>query len=465
MSSIKNTVSKKASSAHSLSETTGLVGPGARKGELKREAFFRTTARRGDSLRGEPAVPPLGLVYFDHAAACPLDPRVFEAMKPFFTDFFGNPSSIYQFAQKAHHALLSAREKIASIIECQPREIIFTSGGTESNNLFIQGLAQAAFDLKLPGRHIISTKIEHESVLKPLQYLESHGFELTYLPVGQSGIVDPVDFKKALREDTLLVTIMYANNEIGTIQPIAEIAEIIAQFRAARTSAKISDSHVPHATYRIPFFHTDACQAAPYLDISAKTLGVDAMTLSGSKIYGPKGAGALFLREGIPLNPQMRGGGQEYRKRSGTENVPAIVGFAKALELVADERAEESKRLLPLREKLIDGILQTIPDARCNGDREKRLPNNVNVSFKGLEGEAILLRLDMLGIAASAGSACTSGTLEPSHVIQALGLPDEFTHSATRFTLGHGTDEHDIDFLLKNLPFIVKELRETSPFV
>lgn len=408
------------------------------------------------------------MVYFDHAAACPLDPEVFEVMKPFFTDFFGNPSSIYQFAQKVHRALQSAREQIASIIECQPREVIFTSGGTESNNLFIRGVAETAFDSKLPGRHIITTKIEHESVLKPLQYLESHGFEITYLPVGQSGVIDPRDVEKTLRDDTLFVTIMYANNEIGTVQPIAEIAKVISKFRTVRTAhtdIKISSLHVPHSTYGIPFFHTDACQAAPYLDISAKFLGVDAMTLNGSKIYGPKGAGALFLREGIHLNPQMLGGGQEYRKRSGTENIPAIIGFAKALELVTSKREKETKRLLPLRKKLIDGILQTIPNTRLNGDRKKRLPNNINISFKGLEGEAILLRLDMLGIAASAGSACTSGTLEPSHVIQALGLSDEFTHSATRFTLGHENGQQDVDFLLEKLPKIIKELRETSPFV
>lgn len=382
-------------------------------------------------------------IYFDHAATTPLDPRVFEAMKPYFTEFYGNPSSIYQFAQKAKQAVDSSREKVANILECAPREVIFTSCGTESNNLFILGAAAA---YEKAGKHIITTKIEHDSVLKPLEYLESIGYEVTYLDVGENGIVDPEDVKKALRPDTIFVTIMYANNEIGTIQPIAEIASAMPR----------NDN--------LPFFHTDACQAVPYLDISIKNLGVDAMTLNAGKIYGPKGAGMLFVKEGVELAPLLFGGGQEHRKRSGTENVPAIVGFAEALKFVQVDREKETRRLLPLREKIIDGILKKIPDSRLNGDRAKRLPNNVNISFRGLEGEAILLRLDMLGIAASSGSACTSGSLEPSHVIRALGLSDEWTHSSTRFTLGHGNTEKETDFLLGELPGIIKELREISPF-
>lgn len=391
------------------------------------------------------------MIYFDHAATTPLEPRVFEAMKPYFTEFYGNPSSIYQFAQKAKQAVDGSREKAAEILECSPREVIFTSCGTESNNLFILGAAAA---YEKVGKHIITTKIEHDSVLKPLEYLESIGYEVTYLDVGEDGIVEPEDVKKAIRPDTIFVTIMYANNEIGTIQPIAEIAEILRQ----------AQDDKQHAKGDIPFFHTDACQAAPYLDISIKNLGVDAMTFNGGKIYGPKGAGALFVKEGIELTPLLFGGGQEHRKRSGTENVPAIVGFAEALKLVQADREKETKRLLQLREKLIDGILARIPGSRLNGDRVKRLPNNVNVSFRGLEGEAILLRLDMIGIAASSGSACTSGSLEPSHVIRALGLLDEWTHSSTRFTLGHGNTEKEADFLLEKLPGIIKELREISPF-
>lgn len=407
------------------------------------------------------------LIYFDHAATTPLDPQVFEVMKPYFTEFYGNPSSIYHFAQKARQAVDDARERTAKILKCQPREVIFTSCGTESNNFFIRGAAET---YEKSGKHIIATKIEHDSVLKPLEYLESQGFEVTYVDVGEDGIVDVSDVEKALRPDTVFVTVMYANNEIGTIQPIAEIGKMI---RAKRGRAQL------------PIFHTDACQAAPYLDLSVKNLGVDAMTLNGGKIYGPKGVGALFVREGIELTPLLYGGGQEYRKRSGTENVPAIVGFAKALELAQSNRESETKRLAKLRDKLIGGILKNIPESRLNGDHKKRLPNNINVSFRGLEGEAILLRLDMLNIAASSGSACTSGSLEPSHVIRALkpertargrasgssgsraasASNSAWTHSSTRFSLGHGNTEEEVDFVLKHLPKIIQELRETSPFV
>lgn len=393
-------------------------------------------------------------IYFDHAATTPLDPRIFEVMKPYFTELYGNPSSIYQFAQKSRQAVDFSREQVAKILECSPREVIFTSCGTESNNLFILGAARAYEKI---GKHIITTKIEHDSVLKPLEYLESIGFEVTYLDVGENGIVKPEDVQKALRPDTIFVTIMYANNEIGTIQPISEISKIIAQFQSRQL--------VNSSINKFPLFHTDACQTVPYLDISVKHLGVDAMTLNGGKIYGPKGIGALFVKEGIELTPLLFGGGQEYRRRSGTENVPDIVGFAEALKLAQAGRTRETKRLLPLRDKLIGGILEKIPDSRLNGDRTRRLPNNVNVSFRGLEGEAILLRLDMIGIAASSGSACTSGSLEPSHVIRALGLADEWTHSSTRFTLGHGNTEAEVDFILEKLPGIIKDLRESSPFV
>lgn len=384
-----------------------------------------------------------------------MDPQVFEVMKPYFTELYGNPSSIYRFGQLARRAVDEARQTTADILECVPREVLFTSCGTESNNLFILGVASS---YKKYGRHIITTNIEHDSVRKPLEFLASEGFEVTFVPVGENGLINPSDIEKALRDDTIFVTIMYANNEIGTIQPIKEIAEIVKKFRAQH-------SNVPHSTVHIPLLHTDACQAAPYLDISVKNLGVDALTLNGGKIYGPKGVGALFVKEGVTLVPQIHGGGQEYRIRSGTENVPAIVGFAKAITIVQKMREEESKRLLPLRDKLIHGILKKIPESRLNGDRKMRLPNNVNISFRGLEGESILLQLDMIGVAASSGSACTSGSLGPSHVIQALGLSDEWTHSSTRFSLGHGNTEKEIDFVLQKLPGIIKELREASPFV
>lgn len=401
------------------------------------------------------------LIYFDHAAATPTDPRVLEVMKPYFTELFGNPSSIYQFAQKARKAVDESREKVSGILECAPRELLFTSCGTESNNLFIFGVAEAYGKF---GKHIVTTKIEHDSVLKPLEYMETRGFEVTYVDVGEDGIVDPADVQHALRQDTIFVTIMYANNEIGTIQPIAEISQVIAEFKKNKTKIPAANFTAKNSQSPVLFFHTDACQAAPYLDISVKNLGVDSITLNGGKIYGPKGVGALFIKEGIELTPLIFGGGQEYRKRSGTENVPAIVGFAKALELVTQDLEKETARLLPLRDRLIDGILKQIPESRLNGDSKKRLPNNVNISFKGLEGESILLRLDMLGIAASSGSACTSGSLEPSHVIRALGLGDEWTHSSTRFTVGHGNTQQEVDFLLKELPGIIKELRELSPF-
>lgn len=387
-------------------------------------------------------------IYFDHASTTPLDPRVFEAMKPYFMEQYGNPSSMYRFAQEARKAVNGARETVAEILACKPQEVLFTSSGTESNNFFIFGAARAYEKF---GKHIITTNIEHDSVLKPLEYLESQGWNVTRLDVGEDGVVDPADVASALRPDTVFVTIMYANNEIGTIQPIAEIAAKIKENRGG-------------ALHGRPFFHTDACQAAPYLSLSMRDFGVDAVTLNGGKIYGPKGAGVLFVREGIELIPLMFGGGQEYRKRSGTENVPAIVGFAEALKLVKGNREAETQRLLPLRDKLMDGILKNIPETRLNGDRQSRLPNNVNISFRGLEGEAILMRLDMIGVAASAGSACTSGSLEPSHVIRALGVTDEWTHSSTRFTLGHGNTEEEVDYVLKELPGIIKELREVSPF-
>lgn len=386
------------------------------------------------------------LVYLDYAAATPVHPDVLKTMMPYMKQFYGNASSVHRFGQKSRQAIDKAREDTAEILQCNPREILFTSGGTESNNLFIFGAAEI---YKKFGRHIIATKIEHDSVLKPLETLGSRGFEITYLDVGKDGIIDPEDVKKALRPDTIFATVMYANNEIGTIQPIFEISGIIKNYRAGRN---------------IPFFHTDACQAAPYLDISAKKLGVDAMTLNGGKIYGPKGAGALFIKEGIKLMPQIFGGGQEYRVRSGTENVPAIVGFAKALQLVQKDRKRESKRLCFLRDRLMRGILKNIPEARLNGDAGKRLPNNVNVSFRGLEGESVLLKLDALNIAVSAGSACSSGSLEPSHVIRALGLTEEWTHSATRFTLGSNTIKQDIDYVLKKMPSVIAELREFSAF-
>ncbi len=398
------------------------------------------------------------LIYLDHSATTAVDPQVFAAMKPYFSDLYGNPSSIYQLAQKSRQAIDLSREISAGILEASSREIIFTSGGTESNNLFILGAAQA---LKPFGKHIITTKIEHDSVLNPIRFLEKQGFEVTYLDVYKNGIVKVSDVEKAFRKDTILITIIYANNEIGTIQPIAEIGEVIKNHRAKTinsSTAKAGQSPL------VPYFHTDACQAASYLDLSVKNLNIDAMTLNGGKIYGPKGVGLLYLKESSEITPQIFGGTQERRIRAGTENVPAIRGFGEALKLVYADRENEVRRLLPLRDKLIKGILK-ISNSRLNGDDKKRLANNINISFKGIDSGALLIKLDMLGIAASAGSACSSGSLEPPHVLMALGVPPEWISGTVRFTLGHGNTGKDIDFLLKKLSEIIEELREISPFV
>ncbi|MBI5413224.1 cysteine desulfurase [Candidatus Peregrinibacteria bacterium] len=386
------------------------------------------------------------LVYLDNAAATPVDPRVLKAMYPYFSEVFANPSAVHQFGQKARRVVDGARESVSEILECGRREIVFTSGGTEGNNLFILGAAHA---YKKNGQHIITTKIEHDSVLKPMMRLEAEGFEVTYLDVAENGLVKADSVKAALRDDTILISVMYANNEIGTIQPIAEIAEIIKKRRGKK---------------EYPVFHADACQAAQYLNISVRKSGVDAMTLNGGKIYGPKGSGVLFIKEGVQCLPQILGGGQEYGMRSGTENAPAIVGFARALEIAQSERVAEVHRLVPLRNWLIEGVLRVIPKARLNGDKKMRLPNNANFSFYGIEGETILMKLDLCGIAASAGSACSAGIIGQSHVIGALGSPEEWTHSATRFSFGRGTTIKDVNFVLERLPQIIKELREISPF-
>ncbi|PJC37288.1 cysteine desulfurase NifS [Candidatus Peregrinibacteria bacterium CG_4_9_14_0_2_um_filter_53_11] len=393
-------------------------------------------------------------IYLDHAATTSVDERVLAAMLPYFSVEYGNPSSLYQLGQRARRGIDEARDQIAGILGVARRELIFTSGGTESNNLLIFGVAEV---MQPHGRHIILSSIEHDSVLEPVRHLEERGFEVSLLPVGEDGLVEPADLAAALRPDTILVSILYANNEIGTIQPIRELAEVVKKFRADQPPASAGRPPL------LPYFHTDACQAAPYLSLKVEELGVDAMTLNGGKIYGPKGVGVLYLREGVKLMPQSWGGGQEYRIRAGTENVPGIVGMGLALELVQAVREEESARLIPLRDRLIEGLLK-IPETRLNGHPTRRLPNNVNVSFRGLEGETILMRLDMLNIAASSGSACSSGSLDPSHVIRALGLEHEWSHSSTRFSFGHGSSDEEVSFVLKHLPGVIRELRELSPF-
>lgn len=378
-------------------------------------------------------------IYMDYAATTPVLPEVLEAMLPYFTEEFGNASGVYSWSRAARQAMDQARDKVAEILGAQAEEIVFTGGGSESDNLAIKGTAWA---YRERGRHIITSAIEHHAVLEACHWLERQGFEVTYLPVDSEGRVDPQVVKDALRPDTILVSIMHANNEVGTIQPIGEIAEIVRDSQAV--------------------FHTDAVQTAGVLDINVDRLGVDLLTISGHKFYGPKGVGVLYVRKGTKLSPLIHGGGHERRRRAGTENIPGIVGLAKALEITHREREAENARLIKLRDKLIAG-LAAIPHTRVNGSLQHRLPNNVNVCFEFIEGESLLLTLDMRGVAASSGSACTSGSLEPSHVLLAMGLPHEIAHGSLRLTLGRGTTEADIDYVLGEIPQIVERLRAMSP--
>jgi cysteine desulfurase len=380
-------------------------------------------------------------IYLDHAATTYVIPEVKKEMDRYFSEEFGNPGSFNTIGLKAKKALENARSRVASVLKAEPEEIIFTGSGTESVNLAIKGVASA---LRKRGSHIITSKIEHHAVLDTCEYLEKEeGFRVTYLDVDKFGLVNPGDVEKAITKNTILATIMHANNEIGTVQPVAEIGKI------ARKHGVL--------------FHTDACQAAGFLDINVRSLNVDLMSLNGSKIYGPKGVGALYVRKGTPIKPIIHGGGQEFGLRSGTENVPNIVGFAKALELAQKSRERESARLEKLRDRLIKGILDNVPKSFLNGHPERRLPNNVNVSILDVEGEALLLHLNRHGIYASTGSACTSKTLDPSHVILATGLPYEAAHGSIRFSLGKRTTEKDIDKVIEVLPGIVEKLRRISP--
>ena len=431
-------------------------------------------------------------IYLDHAATTAVDPRVARAMEHYWNLEYGNPGSLYEEGRHAREAVQMSRETISGLIGAKPEEIIFTAGGTESDNLAIFGVARASAPPARPtpamprreplrpasperkrgergegppsqdasaGKHIITTKFEHHAVLHPCQELEREGFEVTYLEVGTEGIVNPENVRAALRPDTILVSIMYANNEIGTIQPIAEIGKIIKEFR----EEKRKSSSPPSPTSNLPYFHTDACQAAGYLDLNVERLGVDLMTVNGSKLYGPKGIGYLYKRTGVKIKPLIIGGGQEMRLRSGTENVPLIVGMAKAFEIAQSEREEESRRLVPLRDYFVAEIISRIPKVVLNGHPEKRLPNNVNVSILDIEGEALILYLDAYGISCSTGSACTSESLDPSHVILALGKPYEFAHSSMRFTLGRSTTKEALDYVLGTLPKVVEFLRVVSP--
>lgn len=388
-------------------------------------------------------------IYLDHAATTYVDPKVTKKMLPFFTKEFGNPSALYALGRRGLAAISEARKNVAKILGCSPAEIIFTGGGTESDNLGILGVARAN---KKFGTHIITLKIEHHAVLYACEQLEKEGFEVTYLDVDEFGLVTSQKVLSAIKPETILVTIMYANNEIGTIEPIAEIGKALKKYNYENRKDR----------QRV-LFHTDACQAAGALDLDVNRLHVDLLTLNGSKIYGPKGVGVLFKQKDVKIQPLVFGGGQEFGLRSGTENVAGIVGLAEALRLAQDGKLAENKRLTELRDYLWQGLNKKISRLKLNGHPEKRLPNNLNFSILDIEGEAMLLYLDEMGIQAATGSACNSESLEPSHVLLALGLPYEFAHGSLRFSLGHFNTKADMDYILKIMPDIVEKLREMSP--
>ena len=379
-------------------------------------------------------------IYADNAATTAVSEEVLNAMLPHFTKAYGNASSIYKLGRDAQKDVEKAREKVAKAIGAEPGEIFFTSCGSESDNWAIKGVAENM--AKKGKKHIITSVFEHHAVLHTCQYLEKHGFEVTYIPVSSDGFVNPEDIKNAIREDTALVTIMYANNEIGTIQPIEEIAEICKEKKV--------------------IFHTDAVQAVGHVEIDVKKQGIDMLSLSGHKIHAQKGIGALYVRKGITLPNLIHGGAQERNKRAGTENVPAIVGLGVAIESATKNISEKAEIITPRRNRLIDGILK-LPYTRLNGDRNKRLPGNLNISIEGIEGESLLLMLDLNGICASSGSACTSGSLDPSHVLLAIGLKHEVAHGSLRLSIEEDVTDEDVDYILEVIPKVVERLRSMSP--
>jgi cysteine desulfurase len=379
-------------------------------------------------------------VYLDHASGTPIHPKVREEMFPYLKEVFGNPSSLHQFGQEAASAIEKARQRVASLIGAEPEEIIFTASGSEANNLALKGIALAH---QKRGRHIIVSSIEHFSVLHSAKTLEKWGFKVTYLPVDKYGLVDPAEVARAMTEETILVSIMHANNEIGTIEPIEKISRVVKE--------------------RKVYFHTDAVATAGTVPLDVKKLGVDCLSLSADQFYGPKGAGALFLAKGIRIMPFLEGGIQEEGRRAGTENVPGIVGLGKAAELAREEMEKRRKHLVSLRDKLINELPRRIEELRINGHPEMRLPNNVHVCIEFIEGESMLMLLDSQGIAASSGSACTSRALKVSHVLEAIGVPAAVAQGSLLFSLGMDNSQEDIDYLLETLPPIVRRLREMSP--
>ncbi|NFV14191.1 cysteine desulfurase NifS [Clostridium sporogenes] len=381
-------------------------------------------------------------VYMDYSATTYTKPEVLEEMLPFFTENFGNPSSLYSFSDKTKKAVNLARERVSKALNAEKNEIFFTSGGSEADNWALKGIAYAN---KKKGNHIITTKIEHHAILHTAQFLEKEGFKVTYLPVDEEGFVSVEDIKNAITDETILVSVMFANNEIGTIEPIKEIGELCKQKNI--------------------YFHTDAVQAIGHVDIDVKDMNIDLLSMSAHKFYGPKGVGALYIKNGVKIQNLIHGGGQERGKRASTEDTAGIVGLGKAIELAMENMPEENKKLASLRGKLIKEVEKRIPEVKLNGPRDmsKRLSNNVNISFIGIEGETLLLDLDMNGIFGSTGSACASASLDPSHVLLSIGLPHEVAHGSLRLSLGAKNTEEDIDYVLEVLPKIIKQRREMSP--
>ena len=379
-------------------------------------------------------------IYMDNAATTPVKKEVLDEMLPYFTEKFGNPSSIYAIGRESRKAIENSREKVAKVLGAAPKEIYFTSGGSEADNWALKGVA---FANKNKGNHIITSKIEHHAILHTCQYLEKHGFKVTYLDVDEYGMINVEQLKDAITDETILISIMFANNEIGTIQPIKEIGMI--------------------AKEKGIYFHTDAVQAMGNVKIDVNELNIDLLSMSAHKFYGPKGVGALYIRKGVKIDSLIHGGAQERNKRASTENVPAIVGLGKALELAYENIDSHNKKLTALRQRLIKGVFDNIDYVRLNGHPEKRLPGNTSFCFRFVEGESLLLSLDMKGIAGSSGSACTSGSLDPSHVLLAIGLPHEIAHGSLRLALGDFNTEEEVDFVVKALVEIVDRLRQMSP--
>jgi len=382
----------------------------------------------------------LNKIYLDNAATTPVSDAVLQQMLPWFTQHYGNASSIYATGRDARKAVEDARRRVAAALNCTAAEIYFTSGGTESDNWAIKG---AALTHARKGKHLISSQVEHHAVLHTLQYLEKQGFEVTYVQVDEHGRVNPEAVRDAIRPDTTLISIMAANNEVGTIQPIAQIGRIAREHKV--------------------LFHTDAVQAIGAIPVDVRDWQVDLLSLSAHKFHGPKGVGALYVRKGVRLDPLLHGGAQERNRRAGTENLPGVVGLGAAIELAVQDLDAKAARITRLRNDLIHGIIDLVPDVRLNGDPINRLPNNANLSVRYIEGEALLLRLDLAGIAASSGSACTSGSLDPSHVLLAIGLPHEIAHGSLRLTLSEQTTQEEIDEVKRVLPGIIKTLRDMSP--